>query len=483
MVLAADPVRQVALAIAVWIPLAFAAGCGRDETAAQPQRPNVIVIMTDDQRWDELGLMPTVVDRLVARGASFANSFVTTSLCCPSRASFLSGLYAHHHGIITLGGAPKFHAESTVAVWLDLAGYRTALIGKYMNNNAILAPRIPPGWDVWRTFADRFASFWGASLYYDYELNEHGTLVSYGHSPQDYSTDVLGAMAVEFVRQSAPGPFFLVFTPFAPHAPPLPAPRHEGAFESLELPKHPEHPELDVSDKPAHIRDTAGTREAWNDDRAVELATAIRSKRIPMLESLLAVDEAIASILDALDELGIEDETVVIFTSDNGFMWTEHWLLGKLYAYEESIRVPLVIRDPRLGDEPRTIDEMVLNIDLAPTIAELAGVVPPHPIDGRSLVPLLRNEADSWREDFLIELPPWQEQPAFVAVRTEKWKYIRNTGDDFEELYDLETDALEFDNLVVTRPDDPTVTNTVTKLRARAAQLIGLERLPSTSPQ
>jgi N-acetylglucosamine-6-sulfatase len=473
----------VLLAAPLLAALAGIRGCGPEPAPDPPPRPNIVVVMTDDQRWDELSLMPAVMERLVARGTSFSNSFVTTSLCCPSRASFLSGLYAHHHGIVTLGGAPKFRAVSTVAVWLDKAGYRTALIGKYMNNNGVLSPRIPPGWDVWRTFADRLTSFSGPALYYDYELNEDGTLVSYGDAPEDYSTDVLAAMAVDFVRGSAHEPFFLVYTPFGPHAPPLPAPRHEGAFASLEIPVRGDHPELDVSDKPSHVRENPGAVLAWSEERARELERVIRSKRIPILESLLAVDEGVAAILDAVEEAGVAGRTVVIFTSDNGFMWSEHWVIGKLYAYEESIRVPLVIRDPRRGDEPRTIEAMALNIDLAPTIAELAGVALRHEVDGRSLGPLLRGEDVSWREDFLIELPPHKDQPAFAAVRTERWKYIRNLrGTVFEELYDLERDPLEFDNLLVTNPGDPTVMRTATELRARAAELIGLERPPEAVP-
>ena len=486
--------RRLALALLVMLAVA----CGAEEpnvdsaAGGLPQdlpdkpfdpRPNIIVIMTDDQRWDEIQYMPTVMNRLVEPGASFSNSFVTTSLCCPSRASFLSGQYAHHHGIVTLGGAPKFRAGSTVAVWLDRAGYRTALIGKYLNENARLAPRIPPGWDVWRTFADTILSFSGGFLYYDYELNEDGILVSYGSDPKDYSTDVLAAMADEFIRSCANEPFFLVFTPFAPHAPPIPAQRHAGALAAIELPTRGNHFEADVSDKPAHVRNDPG-HDSWSEERATLLIEETRKKRIPLLESLLAVDEAIEGMLDTLIELGIDDNTIVFFTSDNGFMWGEHWKIGKLYPYEESIRVPLVILDPRRRDGPSEITELALNIELAPTIAELARAAVGSAVDGRSLVPLLRGEAVAWREDFLIELPPDKNRYAFAGVRSERWKYVVNHHDGvFEELYDLHKDPLELDNLLVTRAGDAKVTRVATRLRDRVRQLIGADPLRLRNPK
>ncbi len=478
------------LIAAIWLTMALACGAeppnaeiaanndndNGNALAVRPEpRPNIIVIMTDDQRWDEIQYMPALTKRLVDRGVSFSNSFVTTSLCCPSRASFLSGQYAHHHGIVTLGGAPRFRADSTIAVWLDQVGYRTALIGKYLNENARLAPRIPPGWDVWRTFADTLMSFSGKFLYYDYELNEDGKLVSYGDEPEDYSTDVLAAMADTFIRDNRDAPFFLVFTPFAPHAPPIPAPRHAGLLATTELPRRGNHFEHDVSDKPAHIRNHPG-QATWSEERATLLNEETRKRRIPILESLLAVDEAIDGMLDTLVELEIDDNTIVIFTSDNGFMWGEHWKIGKLYAYEESIRVPLVILDPRRRGGPKQIDELALNIDLAPTIAEFAQAEIGSAVDGRSLVPLLAGESVDWRKDFLIELPPDKKRYAFAAVRSKRWKYVVNHHDGaFEELYDLSADPLELDNLLVTRKGDAGVADVTMLLRKRIEHFIGAD--------
>jgi N-acetylglucosamine-6-sulfatase len=443
-------------------------GSGKDEVA----RPNIVVIMTDDQRWDELAFMPVVTEQLVSKGVNFTNSFVTTALCCPSRAGFLTGQYSHNHGVITLGGAPKFDASSTLAVWLHGAGYRTALIGKYMNNNGNLAPVVPAGWDTWRTFADyQLVSFTGAALYYDYRLNEDGKLVSYGSEEADYSTDVLGAMAVEFILANADRPFFLVFTPFGPHAPPLPAPRHAGRFGEIDLSIPESFLEADVSDKPRHVR-VSSDSDQWSEERQASLPEKIRRVRIPTLESLLAVDEAVEGILEALREQRVDDRTVVLFTSDNGFLWGEHWKLGKLVPYEESIRVPLVIRDPRLGNEPREEPRMVLNIDLAPTIAELAGATAPDTVDGRSLVGLMRSAVTAWREDFLIELLPHRKQASFAGVRTPEWKYVEIADEEpSEELYDLRRDPHEMDNLLHTRRKDPNVIVTAERLRARLVEL------------
>ncbi len=471
--------RACSLGWLVLLATLLAFSCADDRERDKPnviRRPNIVVIMTDDQRWDEVEYMPTVTQRLAGEGTTFTNSFVTTSLCCPSRASFLSGLYAHNHGIITLGGATRFNASSTVAVWLQSAGYRTALIGKYMNNNGLLAPRIPPGWDTWRTFADTLKSFRRDFLYYDYKLNEDGEVVFHGSEPADYSTDLLGTMAIEFIRANAPGPFFLVYTPFAPHAPPRPAQRHAGAFTDRELPTRDNYFESDVSDKPAHIRNHPGS-DSWTQERARELTDQVRETRIPLLESLLAVDEVTANILDTLAELSIDDNTVVFFTSDNGFMWGEHWKIGKLYAYEESIRVPLIVRDPR-SDQPRTEAALVLNIDLAPTIAELAGLEAPKNVDGRSFAHLIEgNQRErgerGWREDFLIELPidPRQERDAFAAVRSSRWKYIMN-NDRFEELYELDADPFELDNLLFTDPTDSIVVQAVKHMRMRVNELV-----------
>jgi arylsulfatase A-like enzyme len=462
------------LAVALVVTLPHSA-CGPAGAPNPSRRPNIVVILTDDQRRDEIEHMPTLMQRLAGEGLRFDNAFVTTPLCCPSRASVLTGLYAHNHGIKLLGGAPIFDARSTLAMWLHEAGYRTALIGKYMNDNGQLAPRVPPGWDTWVTFADEPWSYLRNALYYDYRLNENGVMVTRGHAPEDYSTDVLRDLAVGFVRENATRPFLLLFTPFAPHLPAIPAPRHAGRFAELTLPSASSFQEADTEDKPAYVavaRRLAGrTVRGKPHDQAAD----VRAQRIAVFESLLAVDDAVAAILDALEELGLSRDTVVVYTSDNGVLWGEHWLMGKAVPYEEAIRVPLIVRYPRMIQGPRRDEHLVLNLDLAPTLAELAGVPVPGRLNGRSLVPLLRaetvNATDQWRSDFLIEsfstIPVPQR-----AVRSEHWKYVRNDSNPpFEELYDLTRDPHEMENLLVLAPADPAHREVAASMRARVREL------------
>jgi arylsulfatase A-like enzyme len=468
--------RRARRAAALVLTLLHSA-CGSADAppAAPPPRPSFIVILTDDQRRDEIEHMPEVMQRLAGEGVIFDNAFVTTPLCCPSRASVLTAVYAHTHGIKLLGGAPIFDASSTLATWLHGAGYRTALIGKYMNDNAKLAPRIPAGWDTWITFADGPHSFMKAALYYDYRLNENGVMTRRGHAPEDYSTDVLRNLAVRFVRESATQPFLLLFTPFAPHLPAIPAARHGGRLADVELPRAPSFQEADTGDKPGYVATARRLAARTVRGQPYDQAAEIRAMRVAALESLLAVDEAVAAFLDALEELGRADDTVVIYTSDNGVMWGEHWLLGKSVPYEEAIRVPLIIRYPRLVQSPRRDDHLVLNLDLAPTVAELAGVTVPGRVNGRSLVPLLRavdaNGAVPWRSDFLIESFSTVSVP-HRAVRSDRWKYVRNESDPpFEELYDLTRDPHEMENLLVVAPADPTYRDAAATFRERLQAL------------
>jgi arylsulfatase A-like enzyme len=465
--------RRGHLLFAVWaaITLGIAAGCSE-----AVRRPNFIVVMTDDQRWDEVEYMPTVVERLAGEGVTFANSFVSTPLCCPARASFLSGQYTHHHGIDRLGGAPLLDTRHTIATWLAAEGYTNGLIGKYLNDNGKV--RNPPlGWHRWRTFADFFTSFQGRYAYFDYLMNHDGRFVQYGDEPHEYSTDVLREMALEFIRENEQRPFFLFFAPFAPHTPAVPAPRHVGAFSELDHPRAPGPREADVSGKPGYVRHAQESIGSNSPEVIARFDAQNAAKRIGMLESLLAVDEAVAAFLDLLDELGLADDTLVAFTSDNGEMEDEHWLAGKTVPYEESIRVPLVIRYPRLVRVARVQEQLVVNIDLAPTLLELAGAPIPERIDGESLVPLLEDPNAGFREDFLIEfLRPALDRPPYVGVRSQRWKYIRNLSDPvFEELYDLEADPRELDNRLVSAPDDPEVRAQAAHLRGRVSALRPVE--------
>ena len=405
-------------------------------------RPNFVVIVTDDQRWDTLDVMPAVQRLLVAGGVTFRNAFATTPSCCPSRVSILTGQYSHHTGVFdgssgnAPGGAPAFEDGSSLATWLDDAGYRTGLVGKYLNDYAALPEGyVPPGWDEWFAIAQPPPQI----RYYDYELNENGTIVPYGDAPSDYSTSVLREKAVRFVE--AEGPFFLYFAPIAPHQPSIPAPEDVGTEIDAAWDPPPSFDEADVSDKP-------GGGWAGRDPATV------RAIRDDMLRSLLAVDRAIQAIVEAVSVAGSMDETYLLLTSDNGFLWGEHRLTGKVWPYEESIRVPLVIRPPGRRDA-RIVDEFALNIDIAPTIAELAGIEPGLPPDGVSLVPFLEGDPGPSRDRFVVEFHGFAPGvPPYVAVRTERHLYVEYRN-GWRELYDLRVDPHQLRNLFGDRDRSP----------------------------
>ena len=422
------------------------------------RRPNVVLIVTDDQRWDTLEAMPAVRRLLVNGGVTFENAFTTTPSCCPSRVGLLTGEYSHHTGVLdgsagnAPGGAPAFKDDSSIATWLHDVGYRTGLFGKYLNDYAEL-PRgyIPPGWDQWFAIAQAHPQI----RYYNYELNENGEIVPYRDSPADYSTTVLGERAASFIHGDQP--FFLYFAPIAPHPPSLPAPQDAGAHLHLTWKVPPSFAENDVSDKPGGGAGSLDLRKA-------------REVRQDMLRSLLAVDRAIQTIADTIEHAGLSNDTYFLFTSDNGYLWGEHRLLGKVWPYEESIRVPLVIRPP--GQLPtRSVDALALNIDIAPTIAELAGVDPPLPQDGKSLVPLLDRSLGAWRDRFVVEFLGYAPGvPSYSGIRTHRYLYVEY-GTDQRELYDLRADPFELRNLLAEGSGRPP-NGVVDQLRKAMEQII-----------
>jgi N-acetylglucosamine-6-sulfatase len=408
---------------------------------AQSERPSVLLIVTDDQRWDTLWSMPQVERLLVDRGVSFENSFVSSPLCCPSRASILTGAYPHTTGVYTQGlphgGFKKFNDSTTIATVLHDAGYRTGFFGKYLDSyqSGAVSGYVPPGWDRWMAFVH--------SQFFDYGLTIDGEMKQFGSSPADYSTDVLAERTDAFIRRTG-GPFFAIFAPAAPHAPATPAPADADLFSQLEPWSPPSFDEADVSDKP------------WDVARLHRLTPAaiagIEELRRDQYRSLQAVDRAVARLIDALADTGRLENTLVIFTSDNGLLWGEHRWQKKEMPYEEAIRVPLVIRDDALiADPPRAEDRLVGNIDLAPTIAELAGTDLPM-AEGKSLLPLLTAEQVRWRHALLIEhMKMTNPVPTYCAVRTERYLYATYvTGE--EELYDVQEDPYELENLAGRRP-------------------------------
>jgi arylsulfatase A-like enzyme len=429
--------------------------------AADPPSPTIVLILSDDQRFDTLWAMPHVRRELVDHGVDFTNAFVTNSLCCPSRASILTGQYSHTNGVYRNnppnGGFEAFKPDesSTIAVRLQKAGYTTALVGKYLNHygKAGRAGYVPPGWTHWDALAV------DTVRYYNEPLNVDGSVHRYDHSPRDYSTDLLARRAVDIIH-GAKGPLFLYFAPSAPHAPSRPAPRNLASFPGLKPWRPPNYDEADVSDKPAWVRSLPtfdAAREAQID----------HFRRL-QYQALLGIDRAVDHIVTALRETGRLANSMIVFMSDNGMGWGEHRWTGKKDAYEESIRVPLVVRYDQMVRAPRDDGHLLLNIDLAPTFAELAGTTADHP-DGASFLPLLRSSSDTtWRTDFLIEHLRDEDAPVptFCAVRNERYTYVvYQTGE--EELYDLEADPYELQN----EASDPAQLPTLLQMRERAMQL------------
>ncbi len=402
-------------------------------------RPNVVLILTDDQRWDQVAAMPILQSELVAQGTTFTNGFVVDPLCCPARTSILTGRYSHSTGVYRnggpFGGFGAFDDSSTLATWLSAAGYRTGLIGKYLNG--YLDPSyVPPGWDRWVAFSD------GAD-YVNYELSIDGSPASFGSDAADYSTDVLAEEAAGFIEATPlDQPLFLAYTPFAPHAGWIPPERYVETLSDLPTIRPPNLNEADVSDKPT-----------WVQNLPYSPGSTYDQQRRRQAQTLLAVDDAIGRIVAALDASGRTADTLFIFTSDNGLSAGSHRWALKTTPWDETIRVPFVIRYDPLGGAG-TQDAFALNVDLAPTIAEAVGISAPG-AEGVSLLPLLGDDpadpADlGWRDAFLVEYyapgVPTDAPPSYCAVRTHTQKYVRYTTGE-QELYDLVGDPFELQSL------------------------------------
>jgi arylsulfatase A-like enzyme len=428
--------RTVAILVAGVVSVAGgpAALASDDGTTSDP--PDVLLVIADDQRSDTLEFMPLVQQRIAGRGMTFANAFVVNALCCPSRASILTGLYSHSTGVYRqappFGRFESFDDASTLATWLDALGYRTGYFGKYIDGGQhfLLTGYVPPGWDEWAVFVH--------ADYYDYKLSVNGGIESFGQEPEDYSTHVLAGRAADFIRTSGDDPLFMVFAPAAPHAPGTPAPEDADVPVLPETWRPPNYNEPDVMDKPPWLRAIPPLDE--------ESRAALDAARIEQIRSLSALDRSVSLVLDELQAAGRLRRTLIVYSSDNGLAWGEHRWNKKEVPYEESIRVPFLVRYDPLVTTAGVEDRLVLNIDIAPTIARLAGV-DEVAADGRSLLPLLRRDARTWRTDFLIEhLQGSNPVTTYCAVRTERFLYVRYR-DGFTELYDLETDPFELTNV------------------------------------
>jgi arylsulfatase A-like enzyme len=430
------------------------------DTAAA--KPNFLVILTDDQRWDTLWSMPKTRALIAEQGERFTNAFVVNPLCCPSRASILTGLRAEHTDVWRNapphGGFPSFTDDSTVATWLDDAGYRTGFFGKYLNEYDTLY--VPPGWDRWVAF-NRMPD--GGGAYYDYDLNVDGTLVHHGYDAASYSTDLFSRLAQTFIRNTAAGtPLFAYFAPYAPHSPMIPATRHRSAFSGLAPYRPPSFNEEDVSDKPTWVRNLPRLTAA---DRA-----EIDASRRNGYRSLQAVDDAVAALIDALADEGRLGNTMIVFMSDNGHSWGEHRWRNKQAAYEEDIRIPMLIRYDPVTD-PGVVDyHTVLNIDIAPTIAAAAGL--DVDVDGENMIPILGSATSPWRTDFAIDHLTgggvWPPVSTYCAVRNGRYTYVRYRNGD-RELYVLAADPYQRFN----KAKAPAWQDEVAVLDARMLELCG----------
>ncbi len=374
--------------------------------------PNIVVIMTDDQASESMRVLQKTRNLIGGAGTTFRNTFAAFPLCCPSRATFLTGQYAHNHGVLgntaPLGGYTKLNHQNTLPLWLQEAGYYTAHVGKYLNGygNSTAETLVPPGWDDWQGLVLKE----NEPTYYNYKLNDNGTIINYGTAAADYQTDVLADRAVQTIGEAAQrtDPFFLSIATLAPHAEstggtfpnPRPAPRHLGAFDNEPLPKPPSFDEADVSDKPAAIRNLPRLTST--------VVNKITARYRSQLASLLAVDDLVQRVINKLKSTGELSNTVVMFTSDNGYFHGQHRIpTEKVKVYEEASKLPLLVRGPGFTAGKKE-GKIVSNVDLAVTIVALAGAQARLQMDGRSLLQSLNDRA--------------------VLIETTDYRAVRNSG-------------------------------------------------------
>jgi len=519
--------RSMPLVLAILTLLGLAAGAGapRGPATVGNGRPNIVFLLVDDLDAELLDHLPVLKALLTDQGTRFERYFLNVSLCCPSRTTILRGQYGHNTGILTNlppeGGFEAVYAagleEATAATWLQAAGYRTVLMGKYLNGypNTATPEYVPPGWSEW--YSPIAGNAYGQ---YNYTLNENGHPTRYGNAPRDYMTDVIAGKSDDFIRRAAAdaAPFFMYLSVYAPHLPSTPAPRHREAFPDARAPRPPSFNEADVSDKPPWISNRAPLRPA----QVTRLDAAYRLR----LQSMLAVEDLLRTLVTALEQTGQLANTYIVFSSDNGYHLGQHRLnQGKQAPYEEDIRVPLIVRGPGVP-AGHLLPHLTGNVDLAPTFAALAGAATPSWLDGRSLLPLFGERPpplNAWRQAYLLEhetqertpglprdertLPPSPEgprapgrnparppagdgllepsdpdqelsaqqagmrEPDFGGLRTSDYTYVEYaTGE--RELYDLRLDPFQLNNLAATAapPLLAELSAWLTRLRACAGE-------------
>ena len=479
------------LALASTTPLALA-GCrtaslGKGGSGGG-RRPNVIFILTDDHRWDHLScaghpfLKTPNLDRLATEGARFANTFVTTSLCSPSRASFLSGLYAHSHGVVNNftdypADLPSFPRA------LQTAGYETAYIGKWHMGEQSDERR--PGFDYWVTHK-------GQGQYYDTEFNVNGRR----QVKKGYYTHRVTDMAIDWLQQEHDKPFLLILGHKAPHTPFTPEEKYRHIYDDIEI----EYPETAfmLEGKPEWVKERIDT---WHGiygplygfrkefpDRSPEAVKDFTEFVRSYTASIKSVDDSTGRIYETLKTMGELDNTLIVFAGDNGMFLGEHGMTDKRTMHEPSIRVPLLVRYPKLAKPGTVIEQMVLNVDVAPSVLDICSATPLPKVHGLSFKPLLQGRTKDWRRSWYYEYN-YEKQfpytPNVRGVRTDRWKYVHYPHGDggpdrhMAELYDLKADPGEINNLI----DDPTYKGKIDELKAELARLMKeTDALPDKMP-
>jgi N-acetylglucosamine-6-sulfatase len=427
---------------------------------AGPAKPNIIMVLTDDLSWNLVRYMPHV-KLMQQRGMTFSHYYVTDSLCCPSRSSIFTGKFPHDTQVFTNsgndGGYAQFervgNAGQTFATTLAAAGYRAGMMGKYLNGYDPTMNQADPGWSEWDVAGNGYPEF-------NYALNQNGMVTNHGDTPDDYLTDVLAGLGMRFVMHGG-APFILEVATFAPHAPYTPAPRNVGEF-AKNVPRTPAFNALNVN-PPQWLEEHGVLTQTMVDN--LDAAFNLR------VEAVQAVDDLIATLTTTLTVLGLDQNTYIVFTSDNGYHMGDHTLpAGKMTAFDTDINVPLIVVGPGVPAGV-TVDNIVENIDLCPTFAEIAGTAPPAMADGRSLLPLLHGQTVSgWRDAALIEHhgpdlapmdpddpdnePPGGPPPnSYEAIRMASSVYVEYQNGDLE-YYDLTSDPFEMTNTAGSLPAD-----------------------------
>lgn len=418
------------------------------------ERPNFVIIVTDDQRFDTMEYMPNTQQLIFDQGVTFTNGFITTPLCCPSRASILTGMYAHNHGVLENDIELR---HTTFIEILQEEGYYTGLIGKYLNS---WKGEMRPEYDFWVSF------FKGQTRYYRPDLNVNGEWFRF---EDQYISYILGNYAVEFIRSASHKnkPFVLMYTPNAPHEPVTPANEDIHLLDDLPPHRPPSFNEDDISDKPKWLADRPLLTEEEIQD--------IDDFRRNQLLTLISLDRTIKRIMDELKVTEELDNTFVLFLSDNGKFWGEHRITSKNGVYDEASRVPFAVRYPPLISNPYVDTEsIVANIDIAPTVLDLAGISIPESMDGLSLADLLSGNLD-WREGILLE--GWPPRGIYSAVHTGGYVYIE-TVDDRSEFYDLNLDPYQLKNLI----DDPAYKDLVKQHQKLLLEINIQKQVPTVTP-